>query len=259
MSDVYLIKKETLNAIAREMVNLAPDYLDADSIITPEDMARRMYEVKDQGYDDGFSDGLAESDLGQRVTNILGTTWNVPSGWSVPSAYATYYGEFEIYWNNTLYSDVTEIMMGYFAVTSVFPQTNWIIFKKSSGMGGTLQHTNTFKIKVKTIDTTTSSDPALLLNWVKQYGRFESGVDLEALGVLCDWEVTTDSLSYPTVTVINYHPSYFLHCTVLFDGDECELVVPPDDTNSCTFDFGMGFGQVMEIDIKSVRWSADGT
>ena len=57
MSEVYLIKKETLTAIAKGMVNLAPDYFNEDSIITPEDIAGRMSEVKEQGYDEGYDDG----------------------------------------------------------------------------------------------------------------------------------------------------------------------------------------------------------
>ncbi len=82
--------------------------------------------------------------------------------------------------------------------------------------------------------------------------------DLEALGALCDWQVVTDSESYPIVNIWNMHPSYYLHCTIFFDGETFELVVPPDDVGSISLEeYGVAFSRVGEIDIQNVRWSAN--
>ena len=38
--------------------------------------------------------------------------------------------------------------------------------------------------------------------------------DLEALGVLCSWDVMTNDSSYPVITIYNRHPTYYLKCTI---------------------------------------------
>ena len=45
------------------------------------------------------------------------------------------------------------------------------------------------------------------------------GGDLEALGVLCSWDIMTDESSYPVITIYNRHPTYYLKCTIYNDND----------------------------------------
>lgn len=79
--------------------------------------------------------------------------------------------------------------------------------------------------------------------------------DISALGVLCDWQLTTDSTSYPTVTVTNYHPFYYLICDIYIGEESSELVVAPDDVGSRYLE--TVFSETRLIDIANVRWSSD--
>lgn len=85
-------------------------------------------------------------------------------------------------------------------------------------------------------------------------GSSNNSVDLEALGALCDWQVTIDSNSNATITIINYHPSYYLVCDIIFRGDMewCDFCVYPDDSSS--YDFSR-IGS-SDITIENVRWSS---
>ena len=80
--------------------------------------------------------------------------------------------------------------------------------------------------------------------------------DLEALGVLCDWQITTNSDSVPIITIINYHPSYYLHCDIesTMDGELYHIVIAPDDSDSYTDIYTLTYGE--QIDIMNVRWKA---
>jgi hypothetical protein len=86
---------------------------------------------------------------------------------------------------------------------------------------------------------------------------------IEALGVLCDWQVMTDRSSFPIVTIINYHPMYYLHCNICFDGEAVPFVVPPADSTEGAVasyswaDYGVPFSDTQQIDIQDVRWSAN--
>lgn len=90
-----------------------------------------------------------------------------------------------------------------------------------------------------------------------------SSEDLEALGVLCDWQFMTDASSFPIVTIINYHPSYYLHCDIIFDGETVPFVVSPapdaDGTASSYSwaDYGLPFSEAGYIDVVNVRWKAN--
>lgn len=90
-----------------------------------------------------------------------------------------------------------------------------------------------------------------------------SSEDLEALGVLCDWQFMTDASSFPIVTIINYHPSYYLHCDIVFDGETVPFVVSPapdaDGTASSYSwaDYGLAFSEAKYIDVVNVRWKAN--
>lgn len=93
-------------------------------------------------------------------------------------------------------------------------------------------------------------------NWPMIY--VQPGPDLEALGALMDWSIIMDSDSYPTITVMNYHPSYYLIYDIVVDGEvitsaECCW---PDDSSSYFIDEDLDFSANETINITNIRWSA---
>jgi hypothetical protein len=121
-------------------------------------------------------------------------------------------------------------------------------------------------------------------------GSSENSVDLEALGALCEFDWSTDSNSYPIFTVINHHPTYYLHADVssttngnifVIDNDEWNpgngedpvdydtdlgtksstITVEPNDSYSCYIKVNLssltpsGAG-VNTVYLKNMRWTA---
>lgn len=99
-----------------------------------------------------------------------------------------------------------------------------------------------------------------------------SSEDLEALEVLCDWSILTDSYSIPTICIGNYHPSYYMHCTVHggigdtpFYSTEDEdiypengnIVIEPNGMLELSFDNAFSYLEGVYVD--EVRWTRDGT
>ena len=84
-----------------------------------------------------------------------------------------------------------------------------------------------------------------------------SSADLEALGVLCDWMITTNSDSEPTLTVINRHPSYYLRCDVYYsiEDEDIEMIVEPESSYSVFL--GGRFTMESELYVGNVRWTAN--
>lgn len=92
-------------------------------------------------------------------------------------------------------------------------------------------------------------------------GGGESSEDLEALGALCEWMVSTDSESMATVTICNYHPSYFLHCNVWAEYSDVSFVnviISPDSCGSVMFT-DYTFSTINPIYVENVRWTKRGT
>ena len=90
-------------------------------------------------------------------------------------------------------------------------------------------------------------------------GSGDSSEDLEALGALCDWQITTNSESVPTITVINHHPSYYLRCDIDDVDSENyeEMVISPSSSASVILDHPIYSDR--DVFIQNVRWTANGT
>lgn len=100
-----------------------------------------------------------------------------------------------------------------------------------------------------------------------------SSEDLEALGALCDWSLMTDTSSIPLICLVNYHPTYYMCCTVYTDSGDIpyyydengyevypefgEVVVAPNQVLDLTFDYPMS--SMGGIYVENVRWTRDGT
>lgn len=106
---------------------------------------------------------------------------------------------------------------------------------------------------------------------------YKKGLDaggdvLEALGALCDWSIMTDTSSIPTVCLVNYHPTYYMSCSMFGDKGETPfylteegeavypeegyVVVAPDSALDLTFDYPMS--SIGSIYVENMRWSKDG-
>ena len=112
-------------------------------------------------------------------------------------------------------------------------------------------------------------------------GSSENSLDLEALGALCSWELTSDSHSYPIITIINHHPTYYLKCIVAdTDGNIVyalpagsstatggvsvgdtprELTVGPDSSSTFYVDisFSQGLLDGEKVQVQNLRWTAN--
>ena len=94
----------------------------------------------------------------------------------------------------------------------------------------------------------------------RSISAYQIGADagLEALGALCDWQVMVDTSSNPAVTIVNYHPTYYLHCDLIHtgDGETYSIVVGPNDSESYLFSDSIIDETVY---VENVRWKASAT
>lgn len=99
-----------------------------------------------------------------------------------------------------------------------------------------------------------SQVPELILQGLK--GVVVQQQDIEALGVLCDWEIESGLSSVPTITITNHHPSYYLVCNVTSNLSEIsysDWCIDPDDSASVTFPRALGENDFVQI--ENIRWS----
>ena len=86
-----------------------------------------------------------------------------------------------------------------------------------------------------------------------------SSADLEALGVLCDWQILGDTgNSDSMVYIFNYHPSYYLRCNIFYpSGNVMSAVVAPNSGESVFVQETIASWDTIEI--QDVRWTASAT
>ena len=86
-----------------------------------------------------------------------------------------------------------------------------------------------------------------------------SSEDLEALGVLCDWQILGDTgNSDSMVYIFNYHPSYYLRCNIFYpSGNVMSAVVAPNSGESVFVQETIASWDTIEI--QDVRWTASAT
>lgn len=97
-------------------------------------------------------------------------------------------------------------------------------------------------------------------------GKKNSGVDLEALEELCEWMLTSDSMSNPMITIFNKHPSYYMHGVIrAYDwrlggtSKTTNFVLAPNASNSYTPLQGEAKYSEVQFNIEDVRWRASAT
>ncbi len=242
-------------------------------ILEPVQVSQGLYEVLNNlisfdnftpfylGYDAGWEDGYAEASK----PNLTNVTYDIPLGWIATAGY----GAFNV--NGTITCAQLGSGSNSFDYINIgkhpaYPAEGYIEIKK----GDTkyyVQNTYAFTITFTGgADVTNTS----LINWLDANGRSSNSLDLEALGTLCDWQITTDSNSWPVITIVNYHPSYYLHCAIydeagssMYDPDTdiyfdgVSVVVPPNSSRSVAFDYS--FSYIKPLYIDNVRWKASAT
>lgn len=86
-------------------------------------------------------------------------------------------------------------------------------------------------------------------------GKEDGGVDLEALGELCEVVTMVDSAEELYVAIFNRHPTYYLHCTFNHTNlGSINVVVSPNGMESYTV-----WNIYKEFYIDNVRWKASAT
>lgn len=81
---------------------------------------------------------------------------------------------------------------------------------------------------------------------------------LEALGVLCEWQIVVTSEDFWNVIIANHHPSYYLHCDLHFPGESvANIVISPNGSHDA--ESGRRVEQDELVYVDNVRWKASAT
>lgn len=251
MSDVYLIKKATLTTIADAIREVSPNDYPEGTTITPEEVgSTAIYSVYNQGY----TDGKAES---EKVTDLKGKTYYIPSGWQATAGYGNFMVLCDIVYQAANITK-TRFSVGYETNRLGMSSTaNYILVDNGSGLGVTdgFSFGNTEAFTITFIDGNTTN--ASLIDWVTTWGELQSGVDLEALGELCEVVTMVDSAEELYVAIYNRHPTYYLHCSFIhidFSNGRTDLVIAPN-----SFQIRTVPNIYQEFKVDNVRWKASAT
>ena len=166
MSDVYLIKKETLTAIAdkiREKTRTEMDY-EIPEAITPEEMPAYIeVNVADSNYDLGYADGQASSSEPSEVTDLTGTIWKLNS--SIKSIDSAIYS-INFISNGTNYNSISGSISGIPIQISIkYGITGGTATTVYSGKVGTAKWAN-YNYRIIEISGGTDATNAELITWL---------------------------------------------------------------------------------------------
>jgi hypothetical protein len=274
MSDVYLIKGATLTAIADAIREVSPNDYPEGTTITPEEVgSTAIYSVYNQGYSEGIRTLWGSFALKGYIEDFgMYGNYPCPSGIYTDFAYTNDDGE--VVWDCEEIDriEINEKWVDFYSISG------WNKYNDYGGWYGQddvaaehlrYQYIDILKpVQVSqelyevlnnliSFDDYTPFDLGFDVGYNK--GKEDGGVDLEALGALCEWQVTTDSDSWVTVTVFNYHQSYYLYCYVQLNGTSTinRIVVPPNSSRSVSDDNNLRADE--EIVVYNVRWKASAT
>jgi hypothetical protein len=255
MSDVYLIKKETLTSIADVIREMSPNDYPEGTTITPEEMGNTaIYSVYNQGY----ADGQASSSEPTKVTDLTGSIWKLSTNIkkAPPSAYSINFVS-----NGTNYDKISGSASGMPIQISIKYSTSGTATTVYSGKVGVATWTH-YNYRIIEISGGTDATNTALIDWLYTYGELLSGEtaeDLEAIGDLCEWSVVITSEDFFSVSIRNYHPSYYLHCEIRYDEEisSNSIVVPPNSVRS--WESGGNAVQDSYVRVTNVRWKRSAT
>ena len=172
MSDVYLIKKETLTNIRDAIWDNSSDVW-VGEFMTPEQMSDAIYDVYDEGYNYGHEDGYIDGVRDSHIKDLARTQWRVHSGW-----YAYSNGVFEIggeihnVTTGGVSDGVYRIHIGYEGVGK--PKVDKIYVQ--SGYGNfVISSKDEVIFKITGGADSSNTD---LINWFYDYGALESTYEI---------------------------------------------------------------------------------
>lgn len=250
----YVIDGATLTAIADAIRTKAPLNW-GGSPVMPEEIPDAISDVYGEGYADGQADGGGGTP--STVTDLTGTIWKLKSSLVKLPSVNPYYIDFTS--NGNTFTAITYTIASLGGYTNIqYGGTDGTYTQVYAGMKSKWVHYN---YRLMEISGGTDATNTALIDWLYANGELlsaETAGDLEAIGVLCDWQVTMDSASNATITIVNYHPSYYLHCDVTdtMDGEVYTIVVSPEDSDSY---IANGYAGGESIYVMNVRWKASAT
>ena len=244
----YVIDGATLTAIADAIREVSPNDYPEGTAITPEEMGNTaIYSVYNQGY----ADGQASSSEPTKVTDLTGTIWKFNSKIK-PISGMTYVIDFIS--NATNYTQI----LGVAALNIV--NLNYDATRAYNGIStGSWSNYNYRIIEISGGADATNPN---LIAWLYENAELlsaETAEDLEAIGDLCEWSVVITSEDFFSVSIRNYHPSYYLHCEISYDEEfgSNPIVVPPNSVSS--WESGAYAAQDSYVHVTNVRWKRSAT
>lgn len=288
----YLIDGATLTAIADAIRNGSQwDGAWQDVNITPEQMPSAIADIRYDGYCDGEESGYANGyNAGLRTLQgcFALKSWVSDFGmhgtYTLPNGVFTEYNHLTTSGNDEwVYEELTRIEVTNDCIFFYTDEGEYkVLYCEDGWYGEDDQYWNDQRYMYIDIPqpVQVTQDVYNILREiidVENYNAFTLGVDvgysagqtegLEALGVLCEWQVMVDSYSIPVVDIANCHPSYYLHCTVMESHQnsiqyQVNLVIPPNSSRSYSSqrydDSSVSYGDLW-FHVENVRWKASAT
>jgi hypothetical protein len=282
----YLIKGETLTAIADAIRAKS----NTTSQMTPEAMATNINLVYNKGYADGQSAGGGASTptlFGEHlIVHTPQTDINTTFTFDSETVFAWFWSVENNCWEMRPVIEIEILDGDGVYICDSDGEYNWYSYTEDEWYDCNEIPDCEERIELRILEFTHPiSVPQEFYNWMRSNNGHEdqsiyeesysqghsdgrSEGNLEALGALCEWQITTDSNSQSHITIVNLHPSYYLHCQISdmrdgpwydYDTDEefsNNLVVPPDSSKTVYGDDA--FSNMRPIYIDAVRWSKNG-
>ena len=173
------------------------------------------------------------------ITNLSGTTWFFPSGWSANAGYGIYTFDGSISYNNYTggmdYHDIDTFQIGYNGPESLIDDS--VMFQLITGTKYRLPSTSAFTL---TFNSGSSLNDPDLISWVKTYGELQTnGSD----------SGTEDNTSYVGTWLLNPTVSYDGTSTIQFDDVVGKFYGKKNSSSS----------SLVEYDIARIELSPTGT
>lgn len=271
MGEMYLIKGETLTAIADAIRENAPNSWEGYEMF-PIEMPDMIADVRREGYDEGYEAGKAEGGGGEpsQVTDLTGTVWKLNTKLVKLPSTKPYNIDFTS--NGTAFVSIK--------YTTAAVGSTWNFNYVGTDGTSTLAYSSLrndwmhYNYRIIEISGGTDATNTALIDWLYANGEllskgsyddgFANGQN-SILSEFADWSLSTTSNSC-TVSITNTHTSLYLHLEFyvmeLRSGGEYEASVVIEPDSSYSWDSGDWCdslsGAEWDICITGMRFSKNG-